>query len=92
MPNQPVVCENKPGSVSTGASLCVGQPFTRLTGVINIGPEGSAMHQVDFSQPAIANMFFPGAALTFQFVHRDLFFLNDQATINASDAIGVLFE
>ena len=85
-----------PGGPATpfgaGGSLCVGQPFSRLTGIQTIGPEGSTMHQVDFTAEPAASLIQPGATLTFQFAHRDLFFLNGTQTINASQAVEVLFE
>jgi hypothetical protein len=75
-----------------GGSLCVGSPFARLTGFTTIGEEGSAMHQVDFGVDAAANMIQPGTRLTFQFIHRDVYVLNDLPTLNMSEAIEVLFE
>ncbi len=81
-----------PVPFGVAGSLCVGQPFSRLTGIKAIGTEGSAMHQIDFTSGSAANLISPGAKLTFQFAHRDKVSGTGQATINASDAIEVVFE
>ena len=86
-----------PGGTQTpfgtaGASLCVGQPFSRLSDVQQIGPGGSAMLQLDFTTGPAANLISPGSRLTFQFVHRATDFLFGTQTINASEAVEVLFE
>ena len=75
-----------------GGSLCVGQPFSRLTGVRTVGSLGTAMHKIDFSEAPASNLISPGTALTFQFAYRDIFFLTGQTTFNASDAVRVVFE
>ena len=81
-----------PRPFGVGGSLCIGQPVSLLTGIRTIGPDGSAMHQVDFTAPPASNLLFPGATLTFQFAHRDQVVGTGLPTINASDAVEVVFQ
>lgn len=71
-------------------SLCVGQPYARMTGIRTIGSKGSVMHQVDFTSQLASTLLYPGAKLTFQFAYRDTD--SGQSTINTSEAVEVVFE
>ena len=70
--------------------LCLGAGSRVVTPLATVGPDGAAIHEIDFDDPVLAGLLLPGSTWFFQFVFRDP--AGGFAGFNSSDAIAVTLQ